>query len=192
MNKKILIVTGSPRKATHTTTQEMATTLNIILRKKGYDVTTLDLRYLKYEGCNACGYCLENTGCSIQDDLTSCIKEINKYNAIYLVFPIYNFGISALMQKFIERLNPYGESRLIGAVIIHGSEDDYFSGLDLVYESLARGITYTGNVFFGAVSKTTYDIFKPVTSKDKNKLMSLVDSMESKLNEIKEEKEIKN
>lgn len=191
MSKKVLIVTGSPRKATHTTTQEMATTLNIILRKKGYDVTTLDLRQLKYEGCNACGYCLHNTGCIIQDDLTSYIKEINKYDAIYLVFPIYNFGISALMQKFIERLNPYGESRHIGAVIVHGSEDDYSSGLDLVYESLARGIAYTGNIFFGAVSKVTYDMFKPITSKDKNKLMCLVDSMEEKLNEIKE-KEIKN
>ena len=65
----------------------------------------------------------------------------NTYDAIFLVFPIYNFGINSLMQKFLERRYAYLSSQKIGAVVLHGSKEEIDSGVDIfcILEDIACG-----------------------------------------------------
>ena len=140
----ILIVKGSPKNR-ESNTDRMANALAVALDEMGDTYTVIDLNKKVFSGCSACNYCIKNTGkCVKSDDLTSIMQDIygNTYDALFLVFPIYNFGINSLMQKFLERRYAYPSSQKIGAVVLHGSKEEIDSGDDNIHETLYRNYRY--------------------------------------------------
>ena len=172
----ILIVKGSPKNR-ESNTDRMANALAVTLDDIGDTYTVIDLNKKVFSGCSACNYCIKNTGkCVKSDDLTSIMQDIysNTYDTIFLVFPIYNFGINSLMQKFLERRYAYPSSQKIGAVVLHGSKDELNSGVDIVDETLYRNCRYCGDTYLGMIDKCTDDKLQSVTREDMFNLRKLV------------------
>lgn len=143
--------------------------------KKSMTVNVIKLRDLKFKGCIECMCCLEGKGCVCKDDISTVLKDLYTYDAIIFVFPIFNFGIPSLTQMFMERMYAYFTLRTpIGAIVVHGSDSNFESGLDLVDETLDRYCHYTHRPYLGMVHKVTHDEIKPVTDKDRQNITELI------------------
>jgi multimeric flavodoxin WrbA len=105
MAKKIMVITGSPRKDGNTNTivqwfVESATSL-------GAEVEVVDAAHLTYKanGCTECMCCQKSDKyeCVIQDDASEIIKRMPTFDAMILATPIFWFGPSAQLKLLLDR-----------------------------------------------------------------------------------------
>lgn len=170
---RVLVVNGSQN--THIGNTDNMTFLFEKEAKKSMTVNVIKLRDLKFRGCIECMCCLEGKGCVCKDDISTALEDLYTYDAIIFVFPIFNFGIPSLTQMFMERMYAYFTLRTpIGAIVVHGSDSNFESGLDLVDETLGRYCHYTHRPYLGMVHKVTHDEIKPVTDKDRQNVTKLI------------------
>ncbi|MBP2651190.1 MAG: multimeric flavodoxin WrbA [Firmicutes bacterium] len=103
----VIAFNGSPRKNGNT-----AILLNNALQgslSQGAKGKCIDLYDLNYKGCVSCFACKLIGGksygkCTLKDELTSILDEINNADAIILGSPIYFGAVTGEMRSFLERL----------------------------------------------------------------------------------------
>ena len=132
---KLLAINGSPRKAWNT-----ATLLEHACdgaESAGADARLIHLADLNYSGCTSCYACKLLGGnsygrCTIDDDLTPLLAEIQEADAVILGTPIYLGAETGLMRNFMERLlYPY---------------ISYTNGPNLFPKNIRAGFIYTMNM----------------------------------------------
>ena len=104
--KKIVIFNGSPRYDGNT-----STILQYIERgakERHATVKVYNLFTLKMSACRGCFACrLDNKGkCSIEDELTNAIKEVEDADAIVIGTPIYFMQMNGMTKNLYDRLFP--------------------------------------------------------------------------------------
>ena len=143
MGKKILIVTGSPRKQGNTNT--IAGWVADAAREAGAEVRLVNAATLKYKtgGCMACMGCQESEEyrCVIKDEASDIIASIPEYDVLVLASPVYFFSVTAQIKPFIDRmycLTKFSDTSIQTALdhtefgLIADGAGDMGSGLDLV------------------------------------------------------------
>jgi multimeric flavodoxin WrbA len=106
MNKKILILTGSPRK--NGNSDMLADAFIKGAQEKGYTVNKIEAAKLNVSGCNACDMCWTKDGACVQSDNMAEIEPlIENADMLVLVSPLYFYGISAQLKAVIDRLYAY-------------------------------------------------------------------------------------
>ncbi|WAI02164.1 flavodoxin family protein [Methanogenium organophilum] len=132
---KLLAFNGSPRKGWNT-----ATLLEHACEgaeSVGADARLIHLADLNYSGCTSCFACKRLGGnsygrCSIDDDLTPLLAEVEEADAVILGSPIYLGTETGLMRNFMERLIfPYLT---------------YSRGANLFPKDIKSGFVYTMNM----------------------------------------------
>lgn len=102
MSKKILILSGSPRKGGNSDTlcdQFMAGALDA-----GHDVEKIFVSGKKIAYCKACYYCQKSGGkCSINDDMTDILDKIIKADVLVFASPVYFYAINAQIKTVLDR-----------------------------------------------------------------------------------------
>jgi multimeric flavodoxin WrbA len=105
MAKKIMIVTGSPRKGGNTMT--LAAWVAEGAREAGAEVEIVNAAALDYKtnGCTACNGCQESEkyGCIIKDEASPIIARIPEMDVLVLATPIYFMGFSAQIKLLLDR-----------------------------------------------------------------------------------------
>lgn len=104
MKKKILILTGSPRKKGNSNTLTKAFIEGA--REKGHEVTTFDTAAKKINGCKACNTCWrKGKACSFEDDNFNELAELLK-EADIVVFstPLYWGSFSGQLKNAIDKI----------------------------------------------------------------------------------------
>jgi multimeric flavodoxin WrbA len=104
---KVIAFNGSPRKTWNT-----ATLLEKALEgtaAQGGETKLVHLYDLDFKGCKSCFGCKTKGGnsygeCSVRDDLTPILEEVEKADVLILGSPIYFWGVSGEMKSFLERL----------------------------------------------------------------------------------------
>ena len=102
MNKKILILTGSPRK--NGTSNYMADEFIRGTKEAGNEVFRFDTAKADIKnclGCNACAMGLKP--CIHKDDFVELKKHLIDSDVIVFVTPMYYFGMSSTLKKVIDR-----------------------------------------------------------------------------------------
>lgn len=100
---KITILNGSPRMGGNT--EIMADVFMEEAKKKGHDVTKLNVGQMDVIGCMACESCFANDGlCVIEDDMQDIIKVLDDTDLVVLASPIYWFDITSQLKAVIDRL----------------------------------------------------------------------------------------
>jgi len=94
-------IVGSPRKGGNTETLT-AHCLKAIA-EEGLDTELISLAGLDIKGCNACGYCSDHEGCSIEDDLQPVYAKMVETDAIIVGSPVYYSSSTSLVKGFLER-----------------------------------------------------------------------------------------
>ncbi len=106
MGKRIIIVTGSPRR--HGNTNLLAAWVASGAGERGAEVKIIDAAQLQYKihGCTSCMGCQESESfrCIIKDEVSEIVASIPEYDALVLATPVYFFTYSAQLKAFIDRM----------------------------------------------------------------------------------------
>lgn len=103
MSKKVLIVSGSPRKDGNS--DLLCDAFMKGAKESGNDVQKIFLRDKKVAPCNACYYCRDtgNGKCAIKDDMAEILDKMQAADVIVLSSPVYFYSIDAQMKALIDR-----------------------------------------------------------------------------------------
>ena len=117
MSKKIVVITGSPRK--NGNSFAMTEAFIKAAEGKGHMVTRFDAAFKKVGGCHACETCY-STGkaCTFDDDFNTIAPAILEADAIVFTMPVYWYSIPAQIKGVIDRIF----SLVVGGKDISGKE----------------------------------------------------------------------
>ena len=117
MSKKIVVITGSPRKNGNSFAMTQA--FIDAAEAKGHTVTRFDAAMKTVGGCRACETCY-STGkaCTFDDDYNTIAPAILEADAIVFTMPVYWYSIPAQIKGVIDRIF----SLVVGGKDIAGKE----------------------------------------------------------------------
>lgn len=102
MSKKILVLSGSPRKGGNS--DLLCDEFMRGSQKSDNEVEKIFLRDKKIEYCTACYYCRDTgKGCAIKDDMTEILDKMLEADVIVMASPVYFYSIDAQMKTVIDR-----------------------------------------------------------------------------------------
>lgn len=103
MGKKIVVITGSPRK--NGNSFAMTDAFIKAVQAKGHTVTRFDAALKKVGGCHACETCFKTgKACSFDDDFNVIAPEIEKADVVVFTTPVYWYSFPAQIKGVIDRL----------------------------------------------------------------------------------------
>lgn len=117
MSKKIVVITGSPRK--NGNSFAMTDAFIKAAQAKGHTVTRFDAAMKKLGGCRACETCY-STGkaCTFDDDFNTIAPAILGADAVVFTMPVYWYSIPAQIKCVIDRIFSF----VVGGKDIAGKE----------------------------------------------------------------------
>ena len=117
MSKKIVVITGSPRKSGNSFA--MTDAFIQAAQAKGHTVTRFDAAMMKIGGCHACETCYKTgKACSFDDDFNIIAPAILEADAVVFTMPVYWYSIPAQIKGVIDRLFSF----VVGGKSIAGKE----------------------------------------------------------------------
>lgn len=103
MSKKIVVITGSPRKEGNSFAMTDAFIKEA--QAKGHTVTRFDAAFKKVGGCHACETCFKTgKACSFDDDFNLIAPEIEKADVVVFTMPVYWYSMPAQIKGVIDKL----------------------------------------------------------------------------------------
>ena len=104
---KILVLNGSPKRDKSDTMHITRAFLEGMKETAEVDVHVIDVIDKKIEFCRGCFTCMRNGGnCVCKDDMKSILDEILESDLLLLSFPLYAYGMPAVLKSVIERTLP--------------------------------------------------------------------------------------
>ena len=117
MSKKIVVITGSPRK--NGNSYAMTDTFIQAAEAKGHQVTRFDAAMMNVGGCHACETCFKTgKACSFDDGFNTIAPAILEADAVVFTMPVYWYSIPAQIKGVIDKLF----SLVVGGKDIAGKE----------------------------------------------------------------------
>lgn len=102
MSKKVLILSGSPRKGGNS--DLLCDEFMRGAQESGNDAEKIFVRSRKIAPCNACYYCSDNEGkCAVKDDMAEILDKMQQADVIVMSSPVYFYSIDAQMKAVIDR-----------------------------------------------------------------------------------------
>lgn len=103
MSKKIVVITGSPRK--NGNSFAMTDAFIAAAEGMGHTVTRFDAALKNVGGCHACETCFKSgKACSFDDDFNTIAPSILEADAVVFTMPVYWYSIPAQIKGVIDKL----------------------------------------------------------------------------------------
>ncbi len=145
-------IVGSPRKGGNT---EMLTSHRLkAMAEEGLDTELVRMAGLDIRGCNACGYCFKNEGCSIEDDARAVFDKMTGADAIVVGSPVYYSSATSLVKGLLERASyAYGRSRAFegkvgGPLVVARRAGQNFTFAELLFWFHINGMINPGSTYW--------------------------------------------
>lgn len=102
MSKKVLILSGSPRKGGNS--DLLCDEFLKGALESGNEAEKIFLRSKKVAPCSACYNCRDHGGkCAVQDDMAEILDKMQEAGVIVMASPVYFYSIDAQMKAVIDR-----------------------------------------------------------------------------------------
>ncbi|MGN0114684.1 MAG: flavodoxin family protein [Acutalibacteraceae bacterium] len=101
MNKKVLILSGSPRKSGNSDILCDEFTKGAV--ESGNEVEKIRVAEKNIAYCRACYACKESGVCAIKDDMAEIMQKMIDADIIVLASPVYFYSIDAQLKTLIDR-----------------------------------------------------------------------------------------
>lgn len=102
MSKKVLILSGSPRKGCNS--DLLCDAFGRGAAEAGHSVEKVRVASLAIRPCSACYYCRSHSGeCVHKDDMASLLQKIIDADVLVLSSPVYFYSIDAQLKAVIDR-----------------------------------------------------------------------------------------
>lgn len=103
MSKKIVVLTGSPRK--NGNSFAMTDAFIRAAEEKGHQVTRFDTAMMNVSGCQACESCYRTgKACSFDDDFNKIAPYIESADAVVFTMPVYWYTMPAQIKAVIDKM----------------------------------------------------------------------------------------
>ena len=103
MSKKIVVITGSPRKNGNSFAMTEAFIQEA--ERLGHTVTRFDAADKHFNGCHACETCFKTgKACSFDDDFNTIAPAILEADAVVFTMPVYWYSIPSQIKAVIDKL----------------------------------------------------------------------------------------
>ena len=103
MRKKIVVITGSPRKKDNSIAMTDAFIQSA--EQLGHTVTRFDAADKRLTGCHACETCFKTgKACSFDDDFNTVAPAILEADAVVFTMPVYWYSIPSQIKAVIDRM----------------------------------------------------------------------------------------
>ncbi len=103
MSKKIVVITGSPRKGGNSFA--MTDAFIAAAQASGHSVERFDAAFMKIGGCHACETCFKTgKACSFDDDFNIIAASILTADAVVFTMPVYWYSIPSQIKGVIDRI----------------------------------------------------------------------------------------
>ncbi len=117
MSKKVVVITGSPRKNGNSIA--MIDAFIKAAEKKGHTVIRFDAAMMNVGGCHACETCYKTgKACSFDDDFNQIAPAVLEADTIVFTTPVYWYSIPAQIKGVIDKMY----SLVVGGKDITGKE----------------------------------------------------------------------
>ena len=104
MNKKVLILSSSPRKGGNSET--LAAAFAKGAQEAENQVETVHLREKNYGFCLGCLACLKLGHCVIKDDAVEVTAKMHDADVLVFATPVYYYSVSGQLKTMLDRANP--------------------------------------------------------------------------------------
>lgn len=104
MNKKVLIISSSPRKGGNSET--LAAAFAKGARETGNQVETVYLREKQVGFCKGCLACLKLGHCVIQDDAVEIAAKMHDADVLVFATPVYYYSVCGQLKTMLDRADP--------------------------------------------------------------------------------------
>ena len=104
MNRKVLIISSSPRKNGNSET--LAASFAKGAQEAGHQVETVYLREKQVGFCKGCLACLKLGHCIIQDDAVEIAAKMHDADVLVFATPVYYYCVSGQLKTMLDRANP--------------------------------------------------------------------------------------
>ena len=102
MSKKVLILSGSPRKEGNS--DLLCDEFMRGATESGNEVEKIRIAEKKIGYCHACYYCHDHGGvCTIEDDMSEVLQKMIQTDVLVLASPVYFYSIDAQLKAVIDR-----------------------------------------------------------------------------------------
>lgn len=101
MNKRIVIISGSPRKGGNSDT--LCNEFQRGCEEAGHQAVKICLRDKRLHFCSACYACRKTGVCIQQDDVPDILQEMALADVIVLATPVYFYSMAGQMKTLIDR-----------------------------------------------------------------------------------------
>lgn len=102
MAKRVLILSGSPRKGGNSDT--LCDQFMRGAEEAGHEVEKIWIQGKKIAPCVACYYCRDHKGeCAIKDDMKEVLDKMLAADVLVLASPVYFYSVSAQLKAVIDR-----------------------------------------------------------------------------------------
>lgn len=108
MDKKVLIISSSPRKGGNSET--LAAAFAKGAGEAGNRVETIYLREKQYGFCRGCFACLKLGRCVIKDDAQNIVEKMHEADVLVFATPVYYYSVSGQLKTMLDRANPLFDS----------------------------------------------------------------------------------
>ncbi len=109
---KNLFILSSPRKDGNSDTMAR-TVASELMQEPGNTVEFVSLNTLNIRPCQACGGCLKDGVCVIDDDMTPLYQKTDMADRIFFVSPIYFYALNAQLKAYIDRCQAFWARKYI-------------------------------------------------------------------------------
>lgn len=138
MSKKIVVITGSPRKDGNTF--RMAEAFVKAAEEKGNPVTRFDAAFLDVGGCKSCGSCYQGgKPCCFGDDFNKVAPAIIDADVVVFAMPVYWYSLPAKMKAVLDKFMAFR----VGGKDISGKECALLSCCEEHAMSMFDGVRIT-------------------------------------------------
>ncbi|HBU12415.1 MAG TPA: flavodoxin family protein [Clostridiales bacterium] len=146
MKKKILVLTGSPRKGGNS--DMLADAFIAGAKSAGHEAYKFETAFMDLHGCNACNTCWStDTACSQKDDFNKLEPLVESCDAVVFAAPLYWFAFPAQLKNVIDRFYAYGGTggprpmTIKESVLLfcsHGTDEQGYAPIVKIYEMSAN------------------------------------------------------
>ena len=113
MSKKIVVLTGSPRK--NGNSFAMTDAFIEACKVKGCEVSRFDTAFMNVNGCTACQNCFkkEQKACCQNDDFNTIASAIEIADAVVFSCPVYWYGVPSNLKAVIDKFYAFSVGQKI-------------------------------------------------------------------------------
>ena len=125
---KILVLNGSPKREKSDTMHITRAFLKGMSEAAKQEKHIIDVADKHIEFCSGCFACMHNGGtCRHDDDMRDILQRILESDVLLLSFPLYCFGMPAMLKSLIERTLPLASMamRKVGDRFEHVEQKDF-------------------------------------------------------------------